>query len=90
MSYLAPVTGNCWQVLTLLSRLAGRHRDFRWLTYTEVLLCGDLFYVTEVSRVKDVKLFLYHSWIAGAKLSLSTFFQANNVQSPYFKYFLKV
>lgn len=75
----------CSELPALAGGRFSRHRDFRWLKCTEVLLHSDLFCVTEVSGVSDVKLFLYHFWIVGAKLPPSTFFQANNVQLPYFK-----
>ena len=48
--------------------------DFRWLEHTRVLLCDDLFCVTKVSGVSDVKLFLYHFWIVQSKLTPSAFF----------------
>lgn len=39
-----------------------------------MLLCDDLFCVTKVSGVSDVKLFLYHFWIVQSKLTPSAFF----------------
>lgn len=68
--------------------LAGGHRDFRWLRYTEVLLCGDLLCMTEVSEVKDVKVFLYHRWIARAELS-PTFFRPTMCSHRILNIFLK-
>lgn len=95
MSYLAPVTAGRCSLYTprWVQRAASAGRQTQRLQMAQIHRGAALWWLVSCDqglRSQGCQTVPLCSWIAGAKLSPSTFFQANNVQSPYFKYILKV